>query len=164
MLGVLTLMLATVYALLVLWVGSSQQSLWLFNTLVASFVILILYDQVRHLGRGDHVQGALPRAIRDSSRSSASVASVRTHHPLPQMRDQVLETLHASGRAKQVSMYLQVEVELAFALFGFRGTKPPETLTHGTAPGAAAGAATRAQADFARALVLAAARPAQLSA
>ncbi|MEL7306205.1 MAG: hypothetical protein AAGJ56_10290, partial [Myxococcota bacterium] len=38
--AVLTLILATLYSVLVVWVGSGQPYLWLFNTLVASFVIL----------------------------------------------------------------------------------------------------------------------------
>jgi len=46
-LTVLTLLLSAIYTLLVLWIGVEQQGLWFFHTIVASFVILILYDPVR---------------------------------------------------------------------------------------------------------------------
>ncbi|MEK7704534.1 MAG: hypothetical protein AAB426_06200, partial [Myxococcota bacterium] len=46
-LAVLTFLLASIYAVLVVWVGTDSQGVWLFHTLVASFVILILYDQIR---------------------------------------------------------------------------------------------------------------------
>jgi two-component system, NtrC family, sensor histidine kinase HydH len=128
-LGTLTLLLAAIYALLVLWFGSGQQSLWLFNTLVASFVILILYDQVRTWIEELTAQLLFRERFELKQVLRRLLRSLRTTIALPEMRDQVLEKLHGSGRASQVSIYLQIEGELSYGLFGFRGNKPPDTLT-----------------------------------
>ena len=47
MIAVLSLIIASVYALLVLWVGEDEPGLWVFNTVLASAVVLILYDPIR---------------------------------------------------------------------------------------------------------------------
>jgi two-component system, NtrC family, sensor histidine kinase HydH len=133
-LGMLTLVLATVYALLVLWVGADEQGLWLFNTLVASFVILILYDQVRPwvetttarvFFRQQHeLRQAMRRLLR----------LLRTTIGLEEMRNRVLDALHASGRAPNAGIYLAADGELTWALFGYRGAKPPEIVSVGQHP------------------------------
>ena len=46
-LGTLVILLSAVYGLLLYWVGSGQKGLYLLNALVASFVILILFEPVR---------------------------------------------------------------------------------------------------------------------
>ena len=46
-LGTLVVLLSAVYGLLLYWVGSGQQGLYLLNALVAAFVILILFEPVR---------------------------------------------------------------------------------------------------------------------
>lgn len=128
-LAALTFLLAAVYALLVLWVGSNRQGLWLFNTLVASFVILILYDQVRpwieettaKMLFREHYE--LRQVIRRLLRALRTTISVED------MRDLVLNALHTSGRASQAAMYLAGDVEMSFSLFGYRGTEPPQNLS-----------------------------------
>lgn len=45
--GGIALMLSIIYALLVSWVGS-QKNLFFFNTLIASFVIIVLFEPIRH--------------------------------------------------------------------------------------------------------------------
>jgi len=46
-LAALVVFLSVIYGLLVVWVGADQQGMFFFNTLVASFVILILYEPAR---------------------------------------------------------------------------------------------------------------------
>jgi two-component system, NtrC family, sensor histidine kinase HydH len=46
--GGLALMLSTIYMLLVSWVGD-QQGLFFFNTFIASFMILVLFDPIRKM-------------------------------------------------------------------------------------------------------------------
>ncbi len=46
-LGSLVFLLWAVYGLLLAWLGSGQEGLWLLNSLVASFVILVLFEPVR---------------------------------------------------------------------------------------------------------------------
>lgn len=133
-LAVLTLVLATVYALLLLWVGTGQQGLWLFNTLVASFVILILYDPVR-----PWVEEATAKLLFRERYELRLVVKqllrrLRTTISLDAMREQVLNALSTSGRAKRVAIYLQNEEEASFRLFGYRGDKPPGELSTSRQP------------------------------
>lgn len=128
-LAALTLLLASVYALLVLWVGSNQQGLWLFNTLVASFVILILYDQVRPWIEETTAKLLFRERYELRQVVRRLLRALRTTIGIEDMRDHVLSALHTSGRASQVAMYLATETELSFQLFGYRGTEPPKVLS-----------------------------------
>jgi two-component system sensor histidine kinase HydH len=133
-LAALTLMLASVYALLVLWVGSDQSGLWLFNTLVASFVILILYDQVR-----PWIETTTARLIFRERYEMRQVVRrllhvLRTTIGTDDMHNHVLETLHRSGRAVQVAMYLAHDHDSSFHLVGFRGIAPPDVLSAAQQP------------------------------
>jgi signal transduction histidine kinase len=127
-LGVLTLMLATVYALLLLWVGTQEPAHWLFNTLVASFVILILYDQVRpwveeftarlFFGRRHELQRAVRHLLRE----------LRTTISAEQMTERIVDALGRSGHTAHVAVYLPSEEEDEFELQTSRGVEPPRTL------------------------------------
>jgi signal transduction histidine kinase len=128
-LGVLTLVLATVYALLLLWVGTHEQELWLFNTLVASFVILILYDQVRPWVEATTARllfrqrFELLRVIRRLQRD------LRTTISIEEMTRQVIDAVHSSGRVNQVALYLSTEAEIEYELAGSQGVEPPQALS-----------------------------------
>ncbi|MBN1961971.1 MAG: GAF domain-containing protein [Deltaproteobacteria bacterium] len=128
-LAVLTLVLASVYALLVLWVGTHQQGLWLFNTLVASFVILILFDQVRAWVEEGTAKLFFRQRYELRMLLRRLIRSLRIITELPEMRSLVLDTLHASGRASQLALYMQVEGDAAYMLYGHRGKIPPESLS-----------------------------------
>ncbi|MBC7792668.1 MAG: hypothetical protein H7Z43_03085 [Clostridia bacterium] len=102
----LTVVLASVYALLVLWVGKDRQSLGLFNTVVASFVILIIYDQVRPWVEDLTVKLLFRDRYELQQIVQRLARSLRTSTRLEQMRERVLDTLHDSGRASTVALYL----------------------------------------------------------
>lgn len=125
----LTLVLASVYSLLVLWVGADEPSLWLFNTLVASFVILILYDQVRPWV--EETTAKLLFRERQVLRTSVHdlLRALRTTINTDEMCVRTLGALHNSGRAPHAAIYLPAESDLSFALRGFRGARPPENLS-----------------------------------
>jgi hypothetical protein len=116
--AVLTVVLASVYALLVLWVGKDKQSLGLFNTVVASFVILIIYDQVRPWVEELTVKLLFRERYELQQTVQRLARGLRTTIRLEQMRERVLDTLHDSGRAGMVALYLADEGELAFQLYG----------------------------------------------
>lgn len=127
-LATLTLMLASVYALLVVWVGSDRSGLWLFNTLVASFVILILYDQVR-----PWIEETTAKAIFQKHYEMRQLVlnlqrSLRTTFSIEKMQHQVLDALHRSGHATQLAMYLASEHDSGYRLLGYRGVEPCQTL------------------------------------
>ena len=46
-LSALVLMLTIIYGLLLSWVGRDQPGVFFFNTIVASFVILVIFEQLR---------------------------------------------------------------------------------------------------------------------
>ncbi len=128
-LAVLTLVLATVYALLVLWVGSHQQSLWLFNTLVASFVILILYDQFRPWVEDTTTKLLFRERYELRQLLRRLLRALRTITTLPEMTALVLDTLSATDRATQLAVYLQDEGGAAYNLHGYRGREPAPLLS-----------------------------------
>jgi two-component system sensor histidine kinase HydH len=125
----LTFLLAAVYALLVLWVGSNRQGLWLFNTLVASFVILIIYDQVKPWIEETTAKVLFRQHYQLKQVVRKLLRSLRTTISVEDMRDRVLNALHESGRAAHVALYLSSENDSFFVLFGFRGKEPAPTLS-----------------------------------
>ncbi len=127
-LGVLTLMLATVYALLLLWVGTQEPTLWLFNTLVASFVILILYDQVRPWVEDLTAKLIFSHSYELQQEVRRLLKTLRTTISIDEMCEQVVGSLGNSGRASQVAVYLPSEEEDEFELRARRGLEPPRAL------------------------------------
>ena len=128
-LAALTLLLAAIYSMLVLWVGSGRQGLWLFNTLVASFVILILYDQVRPWIEETTAQLLFRERHQLRQVVNHLTHVLRTTLGVEEMRNRVVEGLHGSGRATQVAMYLASETEMTFQLIAHRGEEPPRILS-----------------------------------
>ncbi len=128
-LAVLTMVLATVYVLLVWWVGSEHPGLWLFNTLIASFVILIAYDQVRPFIEDTTAKLMFRKGYELKQSVRRLVRALQTTIRIDEMVEQVLEALSRSGRAGEVAMYLAAEGELSFELKGFRGEPPPQALS-----------------------------------
>jgi two-component system, NtrC family, sensor histidine kinase HydH len=105
-LAVLVLTLATFYGLLLAWVSEAQRGIFFFNTLVASFVVLVLIDPLRHA-----VEGAINRLLfRERSelrtrldqlkRELASVIDVR------ETVSRVLRRLEETHRVTDASVYL----------------------------------------------------------
>ena len=126
-LGVLTLMLATIYSVLVLWVGSGHQGLWLFNTLVASFVILILYDQIRPWVETTTARMLFRNHYEFRLQAQTLERSLRTTISIDGMRDRILSAFTGSGT--EVSIYLLDEGKLQYLLQGYLGERPPEVLS-----------------------------------
>jgi signal transduction histidine kinase len=128
-LGVMTLVLATAYFLLVWWVGSDEPGVGLFNTLVASFVILILFDQVRPWIERTTVRLIFRRRHELTAVLRRLLRTLRTTISVDEMVEIALGALHDSGRAEDVSIFMPEEGELSFVLAGYRGAKPPQVLT-----------------------------------
>ena len=133
-LAALTLMLASIYALLLLWVGSDEQGLWLFNTLVASFVILIVYDQVRPWIEATTARLLFGQRLELRQLTLQMVRQLRSTFSVVDMRQLVLGALHKSGRVSDAAMYLADDTELSFALSGWIGRRPPQHLTRSLHP------------------------------
>ncbi|MEL6544066.1 MAG: histidine kinase dimerization/phospho-acceptor domain-containing protein, partial [Myxococcota bacterium] len=127
--GVLTVILATLYSVLVVWVGSDQPYLWLFNTVVASFVILIIYDPIRPYVEEVTAQLFFRERFALRRRLQALTTALRRPMSIDDMSKRVLDELYDSGGAPHVTMYLADEGETTFRCIGYRGTRPPQTLS-----------------------------------
>lgn len=123
-LALLTMVLATVYGLLVRWVGADQPSLWLFNTLVASFVILIIYDPIRPWV--EETTSKLLFRERYQLRQAARLLQwqLRTIIAVDDMCRRTVDALHANGQTN-VALFLWRDDSRAYSLADFRGESPP---------------------------------------
>lgn len=134
-LAFLTLLLASIYALLVVWVGAESQGVWLFHTLVASFVILILYDQIRPWVEEATAKLLFRERVVSEQALRRLVRRLRTVISLDEMRDRVFDELLQTIHATNGSIYLgDEEEELSFRLLGWRGKQPPRRLTLASHP------------------------------
>ncbi len=125
--GSLALILALVYGVLVMW-ADSEPGLLLFNTLIASSLILILFEPlktfleqqtIRLFFREHYTFG---RDIRQAARQLA------TFIELNPAVDYVLDHIYDSKRATHVSIYILEAEGLGFVLQGHRGPKPVQHL------------------------------------
>lgn len=126
-LGVLTLLLAIVYSLLVLWVGPDQPGLWFFNTIVASFVVLILYDQIRPWVETITVKLFFRKHYEFRKHALEVAKSLRTTITIESMTDKLIHAF--SENRSQIGVYLQQRRDNTFRLLGYSGSPPPDFLS-----------------------------------
>ncbi|MCK5797629.1 MAG: GAF domain-containing protein [Deltaproteobacteria bacterium] len=123
-LSALVLILSVIYGLLLAWVGKDQQGVFFFNTIVASFVILVVFEPLRRWVE-DHVNRWLfaekyefSRRLRLLLRSLSSIIEVR---PLV---SRLLADLEETGRVTHVSIYLADPSGQQYHLAGHVGPAP----------------------------------------
>ncbi|HUU01189.1 MAG TPA: ATP-binding protein [Myxococcota bacterium] len=118
------LILAVVFGVLVLWAGGSPE-VSLFQTFVASFVILILFEPLR-----DKVEGStnllffreryeMRRKLDDLRREIANIIDLK------QMTTVMLDTLYESMRFSRASVYFEEDGGAGYYLVGSRGPGAP---------------------------------------
>ena len=114
--------------MLLLWVGNQEPTLWLFNTLVASFVILILYDQIRPWV--EETTAKLILQHRHQLRQIVQKLSrdLRTTIGIEDMCNLAVRRLGESGRFSHVAVYLPGEGEVQYELRAWHGDSPPQVL------------------------------------
>lgn len=138
-LSLLGLLLAVIYGVLVSWSVDAGQDGWaglfLFNTLVASFVILILFDPLRTKVEAA-VVSFLFRERRDFLRTlellKLRLASIIE---VPDLVAQIVDTMYETRRVTHVSLYLLADDGLGFRRIGHRGPAPAPFLDAATARG-----------------------------
>jgi two-component system, NtrC family, sensor histidine kinase HydH len=127
-LGTLVVLLWAVYGLLLAWVGGGQEGLFLLNALVASFVILILFEPVRNrlenvvnrwLVRQRHELRGRLHGLR---RELANVVDVG------EMVRRIVAALEESRRVTHASVYLIDADGTGYDLAGSYGTAPVERI------------------------------------
>jgi two-component system, NtrC family, sensor histidine kinase HydH len=118
------LVLAAIYGLLVRWTGGQSTGLFLFNTLVASFVILILFEPLkakveeRVLAFFFAERFQLVQALQALRARVASVVDVR------QLGQAMLDGLYETRRVTHASLYLLSDDGLGFRRLDHRGPAP----------------------------------------
>ena len=133
-LAVLALILAAIYLGLVIWVGD-RPGLFAFNTLVASFVILNLYEPLRAKVE-EAVVATLFRErfelIRTLAALKARLSSIIDPIELARV---VLDTFHESRRVTHASLYLLTDARPGFSVIDARGPAPVAFLDASAARG-----------------------------
>ncbi len=132
-LGTLVLLLWAVYGLLLAWIGGGQEGLYLLNAIVASFVILILFEPVRaRLENGvnrwlvrqrTELRGRIDRVRRDLG----NVVDV------PDMVAKIITAFEESRRATDGAVYLIDPDGAGFDRAGWFGRAPDDRIDAGSA-------------------------------
>ncbi|MFH1810923.1 MAG: ATP-binding protein [Pseudomonadota bacterium] len=125
----LALTLAAVYGVLVLW--ASAPGVFVFNTLLASAIILILYDPVRAW-----LEETFARTFFARQRDFARTLAQQSHSLLSlvdaeAVQTRVLDTIYNSKRATHCAFYLLGDSDLGLTLSSFRGPRPVNRLEPG---------------------------------
>jgi two-component system, NtrC family, sensor histidine kinase HydH len=127
-LSIRLLILTAIYGLVVVWVDTQRHGVFFFNTIVASFIILVLFDPL-HRGVESHVNRWLFREKFEFSQRlkglTADLANIIEVSPLVR---RILQELEASARVTHASIYLADAAGLRMALAGHVGPPPEERL------------------------------------
>ncbi|MFZ5468417.1 MAG: ATP-binding protein [Myxococcota bacterium] len=132
--AVLAVMLALLFAVLTAWVGPNP-SLFLFNTIVAAFVMLILVEPLRTKVEEQVVaiffreRYELLRSLGSLRARTANVIDVSEHAAM------VLDAYIETRRVTHTSVYLLAEDRPGYRLLAHRGPQPATFLDTGTARG-----------------------------
>ncbi len=123
-LGCVGLVLAAVYGLLVRWTGGASTGLFLFNTLIASFVILILFEPLkakveeRVLSLFFAERFELVQSLAALRQRMAGIIDVR------ELGQVVLDGLYETRRVTHGAIYLLADDGLGYRRLDFRGPAP----------------------------------------
>ncbi|MBI4509298.1 MAG: GAF domain-containing protein [Deltaproteobacteria bacterium] len=128
-LGSLVVILSVVYGILLLWVGGGkQQGLFILNTIVASFVILILFEPVRAI-----LENAISRwLVRERHELRYRMDGLRRElMNVIDTRDlvrKILSSLEESRRVTHAAIYVIDAEGAGFDLAGFVGPRPVDRI------------------------------------
>jgi signal transduction histidine kinase len=127
-LGTLVVLLWAVYGFLLYWIGGGQKGLYLLNALVASFVILILFEPVR-----SWLENGINRwLLRQRTELRGRIDTVRRELPgvvdVPDMVGRITTALEESRRVTDASVYLLDPDGAGFDRAGYIGQAPPDRL------------------------------------
>ncbi|HEY5924899.1 MAG TPA: ATP-binding protein [Kofleriaceae bacterium] len=130
-LGTLVAMLTAVYGFLIYWVGQEGQrpeGLYLLNALVASFVILILFEPVRNW-----LENGINRwLLRQRTELRGRLEAVRRELPgvvdVQDMVARIMTALEESRRVTDAAVYLLDADGAGFDRAGYLGQAPPDRL------------------------------------
>jgi len=122
-LAALTLVLVLLSQILVSFVGTGFGPS-LFNTFVLSFVILILYDQLRSWIEQKTVRLIFRERFELHQKVQTIVPELRHILDVKKLIEHALNGLFDAAQLMHLSVYLMRQNELSFALVSYRGQKP----------------------------------------
>ena len=127
-LGTLVVLLWAVYGFLLYWIGGGQKGLYLLNALVASFVILILFEPVRNW-----LENGINRwLLRQRTELRGKIDAVRRELPgvvdVTDMVQRITTALEESRRVTNAAVYLLDADGAGFDRVGAIGETGPERL------------------------------------
>lgn len=131
--GSLALILAVVYGVLFLWVGD-RRGFFLSNTLVASSLILILFEPVKTRLEETATRVFFREQLTFSRGLRRLVSRLMTTIELPRAFGAVLDEIYEAKRATHASVFLLDQRGLSFSLTAFRGKEPVKHLDGSTHP------------------------------
>jgi signal transduction histidine kinase len=124
----LVIILAAIYGMLVAWVPQSQSGVLLFNTLVASFVIIILFEPLRTAVEGQ-IQKLMFREMYElKARIDALRALLANVIDLREAVRVTIAALEESHRVTHAAVYLVDADGAGYDLHGHLGPKPVERI------------------------------------
>lgn len=126
-LGGLSLVLGTIYVLLVGW-WRHDFGLFVFNTAIASVVILILFEPLSALVQERLTQLVFREKFEFTAQAESLRADLTKVIDVPTLSNNVLQHLEASRRVTHASMYLFDEDGLTYTCLGSIGTEVTERL------------------------------------
>ena len=130
-LGTLVVLLSAVYGFLIYWVGGSRegfQGVYVLNSIVAAFVILILFEPVRNW-----LENGINRwLLRQRTELRGRLDAVRRELPgvvdVPDMVQRIITALEESRRVTDAAVYLLDADGAGFDRAGFVGQASPDRL------------------------------------
>lgn len=132
--GTLALILAVVYGLLLVWVGE-RRGLFLFNTLVASSLILILFEPLKTYLEETTTRMFFREAMTFARAMRALGRRIATIIDLPRAVETVLDEVYDLKRATHCSLYLLESDRMGFVRQAYRGPQPVPHVDSRSLPG-----------------------------
>lgn len=126
-LGGFALVLSVIYALLVAW-WRHDFGLFLFNTIIATIVILILLEPLRSFVEARLNELVFRERFEFTKQAEIIRKSLANVIDIGGMTDLLMSRLEASRQVTHASVYLRDEDGLAMKRLGFVGTAPPPLL------------------------------------
>lgn len=132
--GTLSLLLAVVYGALNVWIGD-RRGLFLSNTLVASSLILILFEPAKATLEEAAARIFFREQLTFARGLRKLVRDLQTVIELPAAINQALDEIYDSKRATHASVYLLERDGMGFVLHGHRGPPGAKLLDARSNPG-----------------------------
>ncbi len=125
--GSLALILAVVYGVLFLWVGD-RRGFFLSNTLVASSLILILFEPIKTRLEETATRVFFREQLTFSRGLRRLIPRLMTTIELPRAFGALLDEIYEAKRATHASVFLLDRRGISFVLMAFRGKEPVRIL------------------------------------